>query len=103
MILHRSFASKTGHMGHGWETEDQSAAGTGSPRVALVHCVDPTPSHRDAFPHGPKYPWPPGSQVLVSTPDGRQVAVQVPAGVQPGQMFQVQASASETRHASYEA
>lgn len=33
----------------------------------------------------------PGSQILVTTPDGRQVSVQVPAGVSPGQMFQVQA------------
>ena len=32
-----------------------------------------------------------GTTVLVTTPDGRQVQVQVPNGVQPGQMFQVQA------------
>ncbi|CAK9044069.1 Peroxisomal biogenesis factor 6 [Durusdinium trenchii] len=32
-----------------------------------------------------------GSQIVISTPDGRQVQVQVPAGVQPGQVFQVQA------------
>ena len=33
----------------------------------------------------------PGSQILVTTPDGRQVSVAVPAGVAPGQLFQVQA------------
>ena len=32
----------------------------------------------------------PGSQILVTTPDGRQVSVAVPAGVAPGQLFQVQ-------------
>ena len=32
----------------------------------------------------------PGAQILVTTPDGRQVQVQVPAGVTPGQAFQVQ-------------
>ena len=33
----------------------------------------------------------PGAQILVSTPDGRQLQVQVPAGVAPGQTFQVPA------------
>ena len=31
------------------------------------------------------------SQILVTTPDGRQVSVVVPEGVSAGQMFQVQA------------